>query len=211
MDPTTQQQQLELTNLGVAVDDAVKRFAGKYELYVKTLRKFAADLAEKGITEPQKALAMEAEELRGYVHSLKGVAGNLALNTAYEMLVEVEQSIKEGQTDFVKYEKLYVYLPDLARRITALLNEGETHVHPAGIHPVGDGLARPAGNETEYRQLLTELKENLLIGKASECERLAGLLGKKSWEGGDSALIQQLQQAIDGYDYGKAMEIIDKC
>jgi hypothetical protein len=37
------------------------------------------------------------------------------------------------------------------------------------------------------------------------------LLGKKSWEGGDSSLIQQLQQAIDGYDYGKAMEIVDKC
>jgi HPt (histidine-containing phosphotransfer) domain-containing protein len=204
----TTQQQLELTNLGVAVDDAVKRFAGKYELYVKTLRKFAADLAEKGITEPQKAFAMEAEELRSYVHSLKGVAGNLALGTAYEMLVEVEQSIKEGQTDFVKYEKLYVYLPDLARRIDALLNEGETHVHPAGVHPEG---AYPAGTETEYRQLLAELKENLLLGKASECERLAGLFGKKSWENSDPAQITALQQAIDGYDYGKAMEIVDKC
>jgi HPt (histidine-containing phosphotransfer) domain-containing protein len=201
MENDIKKQQEELTNLGVAVEEAVKRFGGKYELYLKTLRKFTADLAENSIKDPQEARAMEAEELRNYVHSLKGVAGNLALNAAYEMLVEVEQTIKDGNPDYDKYEKLHLYLPDLARKIINLLNVG------AGLAPP----AIPAGSAAEYRQLLASLKENLLFGKANECERLAGELGKKAWENSDSALLQELIKAIDGYDYTKAMEIVDKC
>jgi hypothetical protein len=59
-----EKQKAELTALGVGVAEATARFAGKYELYQKTLRKFAGDIVANGIMEPAKARATEPAELQ---------------------------------------------------------------------------------------------------------------------------------------------------
>jgi HPt (histidine-containing phosphotransfer) domain-containing protein len=191
-----EKQKSELTALGVGVAEATARFAGKYELYQKTLRKFAGDIAANGIMEPAKARATEAAELQKYVHGLKGVAGNLALTTAYQLLVEVEQSIKDGTPDYAKYEALYAYLPETARKISALLAEES------------EAAARTGGTDAEGLTLLTNLSFFLNAGNATECEKLLAQLAAKSWPNLSEEVLGKITKAIEGYDYAGALEII---
>jgi HPt (histidine-containing phosphotransfer) domain-containing protein len=192
-----EKQKEELAALGVGVAEATARFAGKYELYQKTLRKFAADIAANGIMEPEKARATEAAELQKYVHGLKGVTANLAINKAYQLLVEVEQTIKDGAPDYAKYETLYAYLPDAAKKITVILAEDS---EPAA--------AKARGTNEECLPLLTNLSYFLNAGNAAECEKLLAQLSAKSWPNLDEAVLEKITKAIEGYDYAGALEII---
>jgi HPt (histidine-containing phosphotransfer) domain-containing protein len=192
-----EKQKSELTALGVGVAEATARFAGKYELFQKTLRKFAGDIAENGIMEPAKARETEPAELQKYVHGLKGVAGNLALTTAFQLLVEVEQTIKDGAPDYAKYEALYAYLPETARKITAILAEDSA---PAA--------AKAMGTNEECLPLLTNLSYFLNAGNAAECEKILTQLSAKSWPNLSEEVLGKITKAIEGYDYAGALEII---
>jgi len=194
----TKLQQEALVGMGVAVAEATARFAGKYELYIKSLKKFAARTAEEGVMDLGAARAMEAEELRQYVHGLKGVTANLSINDAYKMLVEIEQSIKDGNTDFEKYEKLQNYLPETARNIHALLSADE---------PAAPATAK--GSAADCKILLSELLNHLQMGKAHECERVVARLRSAAWEGMDASLLNGICLAVEGYDYARAMEMIE--
>jgi HPt (histidine-containing phosphotransfer) domain-containing protein len=192
-------QQASLVCLGVHVDDAVRRFAGRYELYLKTLRKFAAEIALNGIMDIEKAKDMEAEELRKYVHGLKGVTANLSLVAANQILIDIEKTIKHGKTDFAKYEEMRNMLPETAKRILEITGKDQE------TGSLGD---RPSGSEAECRELLDKLSTYLSMGKARESEEVITTLNEKTWENIDDTILKEIGKAVDDYDYYGAIEKI---
>jgi hypothetical protein len=119
------------------------------------------------------------------------------LTKAYQLLVEVEQTIKDGAPDYAKYETLYAYLPDTARKIATLLAEDS---EPA--------TAKPKGTNDECLPLLTNLSYFLNAGNASECEKILTQLSAKTWPNLSEEVLEKITKAIEGYDYAKALEII---
>ena len=191
-------QQESLTCLGVNVSDAVLRFGGKYELYIKSLKTFAADIIANGIYDLDCATQMEAENLRKYVHGLKGVTANLSIVDINLLLIEIEQSIKAGRTDFEKYQFFCDIIRKRCQEITDLLGADEV---PA--------VSQGHGTADECRAHLKVLNKFLLMGKAKESEEIVVKLREKLWENTDNDTILKICNAVDGYDYAVAMETID--
>ena len=187
----------ELIILGIDVNDATVRFAGKFELYAKTLKKFAADISKNGIMAIEEAMGMEPEEWRKYIHGLKGITANLSITNINKLLIEVEQSIKDGNPDYGKYREICDSLPALANKIMELF-AGED-----------ENTDKENGSPEECRQLLKMLSAYLLFGKAKECEQVIDQLRAKNWTGIAPDLIEKICNAVEGYDYAKAMEIIN--
>ncbi|MDR2547574.1 MAG: hypothetical protein LBC96_08775 [Lachnospiraceae bacterium] len=201
MSDSTTRQQDALIELGVDVDEATVRFAGKYELYRKSLKKFVAGFVESEMTSIEEAQEMDIEEFRRYLHSMKGVTGNLSITKAYQLFAETEQSAKTGIVDYDKYAQLLDYWPATAKSIFELLTQDEDE-QAAMVN-------LPRGEEAECRQLLAELRGKLLLGKALECERIIKSLSEKEWDNIDKALLKRICQTVDNYEFDMAVEMID--
>lgn len=192
-----------LTELGLNADEAVRRFMGKQELFVKSLKKFATDITTNGVVSIKDAMAMEREDFRKYIHGLKGVTANLSMLKMNALLIEIEQSIKAGNPDFVQYKYFCTAFPQLASEILDLIIAEEGPME-------ANASADIVGGEEECREHLMKLNKFLLLGRAKECEEIITLLRAKTWDYFDANLLKGICDAVDGYDYAKAMEMIDE-
>jgi len=186
-----------LIELGIDADDATRRFNGKFDLFIKSLKKFVNGIVTNGVTSINEVTVMDMEDFRKYIHGLKGVTANLSMVRANTLLIEIEQSIKDGKPDYEKYRFFITMFLEMARLTMAVIESGEAPVKDLEI-----------GSENECCELLTELKEYLAKGLARECEGITAKLRAKSWDYFDSTQISAICNAVDGYDYTTAMEEI---
>lgn len=86
----------KLIESGIDYENAVRRFAGKKELYEKYLAQFAED--------DHMAKAMEALKKKDYqdlleqVHTLKGVVGTLGMTALFQACSKVVDAIRADKT-----------------------------------------------------------------------------------------------------------------
>lgn len=94
-----------LRNHNFDVDGAVERFAGKTDLYDKYIKLFTEEDSYFNLEDAVTNLDYVNMEL--YVHSLKGLAGNLGVNSVYNatcvMLKELRTGDKEKALNLFKY------------------------------------------------------------------------------------------------------------
>lgn len=85
-------QQLDL--LGVDRETAVNRFGGRADLYDKFLYKFLEDPTFGEL----RAAVAAGDAKQGFLaaHTLKGVAGNLSMDTLFRMLHDVVEDLRAG-------------------------------------------------------------------------------------------------------------------
>jgi CheY-like chemotaxis protein len=190
-------QKIRLERLGINVTEATQRFGGKYELFAKSLRKFAADLVINGMMDSAWAAEADLDELRKYIHSLKGVTANLSIKEDNRMLVEMEKTVKAGEPDIGMYQLLQQQLLKTAKGIMLLLGKEEEK-------------KLDSGSWDECAILLSNLNELLLLAKAKECEQLIELIKAKEWENIDAELLDKICGAVEDYDYNKALTILGK-
>lgn len=87
----------ELKNLGVDVDDGLKRVMGKEKLYTKLLGTFVKTIDGQTV-QPDFAVA-ELEETIEKVHSIKGTSGNLSLSPIYDAYTKILGQLRGGQIE----------------------------------------------------------------------------------------------------------------
>lgn len=73
----------------------ISRFAGRRELYYRSLFKFVRELPEENMPFSYYQSVDTMDEARRYIHTLKGVAGNLGMTTFYMAIVEFEKVLKD--------------------------------------------------------------------------------------------------------------------
>ncbi|MDR1686738.1 MAG: Hpt domain-containing protein [Desulfovibrio sp.] len=80
---------------GINVVDGLARVARNKKLYLKLLRKVAADAP--GIKEKMNAAVMSGDlnSLREQAHSIKGSSANLSITDVYAAAQQLEQAAKE--------------------------------------------------------------------------------------------------------------------
>lgn len=84
-----------LAAAGIDADAAVERFMGSEELYLRFLYKFPEDPCCGELREA--AARMDAEEMLRAAHTLKGVCGNLSINSLYELLSRQVELLRMGK------------------------------------------------------------------------------------------------------------------
>lgn len=98
-----------LKNQNFDVDGAIERFAGKSELFEKYIRLF---IQEQSFFQLEDAVKnMNYKEAENNVHALKGLAGNLGINSVYNASSHMLKELRTGDKnkamelfDFVKEE-----------------------------------------------------------------------------------------------------------
>ena len=102
---------LFLKNRNFDVDGTIERFAGNTDLYEKYIRLF---LEEKSYFQLEDAVKnLDYTEAENNVHALKGLAGNLGINSVYNASCLMLKELRTGDKnraielfDFVKEEFL---------------------------------------------------------------------------------------------------------
>ncbi len=84
--------------LGIDHLTGISRFNGKRELYYRSLFKFVRELPEQDAPFSYYQSPDTADEARRYIHTIKGVAGNLGMTTFYNAIVEFEKVLKDLPT-----------------------------------------------------------------------------------------------------------------
>ena len=109
-----------LEEMGMDVDNTVKRFMGNETLYLKFLNKFQADQSVASIQ--QYITEQNAEEAFKSAHTLKGVAANLGLDPIAQHASDIVELFR-GKTQFseVDTDKLATLNEELKNKYDALM------------------------------------------------------------------------------------------
>lgn len=87
----------KLASVGIDYTNAIRRFAGKEDIYDKYLVKFKSDthmeLAEKAFEEQDYSGVLNE------IHTLKGVVGTLGMDALYEACSEVVAAIRANNME----------------------------------------------------------------------------------------------------------------
>ncbi len=189
---------LQVGQTGIEVDEAIRRFGGNFSIYRKTLRRFAGETMENGMPDYNEMMEeTKREEFRRYIHSMKGVTGNLSINQVNKMLQEFEKGLKAEEADKALYKKLKAQLMKTAADVLNILETDQK-------------TGEVAGSENELQKLLGRLQDYLMNGKANESEKLAEELRKKKWAGVSQEETDAICEAVEGYDYQKAIDLIKR-
>ncbi len=87
----------ELRDLGVDIDEGLKRFMNNEALYERMLGKFSDAAAKQNVME-----CFEKGDLDGAVekaHTLKGVTGNLSITPLYKGYTDIVALLRGGKPD----------------------------------------------------------------------------------------------------------------
>ncbi|MEG2522638.1 MAG: Hpt domain-containing protein [Lachnospiraceae bacterium] len=93
-------QQLEA--IGIDYEEGIQRFAGKANLYEKYLVKFLEDTNFYGLEQALKV--KDYEQAYMYAHTLKGVAGNLSMNTFHQSLITFVDYLRHHNLEAIEEE-----------------------------------------------------------------------------------------------------------
>lgn len=94
-----------LADGGIDVKDALERFSGSENLFIKVLNKFLNDTNFNSYT--KNLAGADIINAERSVHALKGIAGNLGINEVYKLSAEIDSQLKEGKIpDAVEQDKL---------------------------------------------------------------------------------------------------------
>lgn len=97
---------VELCAAGVDVDDAIARFAGNTDLFVKFICRFPENL---DFTAMRSAVDEGDEEsFHRYMHTLKGVAGNLGVMKVYNATEQLLVELRENKLKNIELLKKYL-------------------------------------------------------------------------------------------------------
>ena len=97
-----------LNNYGIDYDSAVERFMGNQKLYERLLKEF---IIENEFTKAAEALEKkEYEKAYSFIHSMKGITGNLSINRLYEKCCKVVEVLVKKE-----YEKVSESFDSLMR------------------------------------------------------------------------------------------------
>jgi HPt (histidine-containing phosphotransfer) domain-containing protein len=99
-----------LEKYGIDTKSGIARFSGNQTLYEKFLKRF---LDDKNFEKLQAALETDnIEEAYTAAHTIKGVAGNLSIDSVYNASMPLNEVLKSGDLQtakilFVDFRKLY--------------------------------------------------------------------------------------------------------
>jgi HPt (histidine-containing phosphotransfer) domain-containing protein len=180
---------------GMDIKKGLERVNNNRELYLRILQRFLFSVSAFQKKTNELLQNKKAEEIKTLLHSLKGVSGNLGATRVYEKLAETEKAFAHG-------------IPEDAQGIINELNGLLETFRKSVIMVIGKEphSVKPPKEKTDVKTLLTDLekmKQRFEDNDAEGCEIFNKLYPKLL----DIAETKLLKNAVDQYDFDKAIEI----
>ncbi|MGN0649027.1 MAG: Hpt domain-containing protein [Oscillospiraceae bacterium] len=96
-----------LTEVGINVEEAVKRCAGNEALYAGMVKRFVEEESYRNLV--IAAENHDEKQMLSVAHTLKGLCGILSLTPLYELLCELVVLLKNGEND-----KAFALMPEIS-------------------------------------------------------------------------------------------------
>jgi CheY-like chemotaxis protein len=201
--PVSTGDELKLPEIeGVDVRNGLRRVAGNVGLYRELLNQFATKQASAS---QQIATALESGD-RGLAerlaHSLKGVAGNIGINSVLDSAGRLERAIRDSHSD----------VQSLIKELSALLERRVQGIQQALKLPAYVGETIEAQHTSDSSATLAAIARLRRLLETNDADApgaystLAQLLKGKV----DTARLNALSAAVNGFDFdGALVELVE--
>ncbi|MFA9465893.1 MAG: Hpt domain-containing protein [Velocimicrobium sp.] len=109
----------ELKAVGINLESGLARFVGNESLFIDFLKKFPYDSTyskvEEELNQNNSVAAYKA------AHTLKGVAGNLSLDSLYQQMNPLVESLRKGKIEDAKSQ--FCFVKECYSEIVTVLND----------------------------------------------------------------------------------------
>ncbi|KUJ72779.1 PAS domain-containing protein [Thiomicrospira sp. WB1] len=183
---------------------------GNQVLYDKLLQDVAQQLADDYASLATDLMALQSDDTQGMQsiqplnHSLKGVAGNLALTRLFEISKTIDQSLKalrKPDSDVIQ-----AFAQALAATRAALAERKSGATTSAGeavSHQPTNASALSGEQHARLQALLSKIQHNEFLDESDLEAHFAGLPGPEV-----SALKTQLNDCLDAFEFEQAAEAL---
>lgn len=188
---------------GLQLDVALQRLGGNRGLLRKLLQRFRDSQADVAGAVRAALDAGDHEESVRLAHTLKGLAGNIGANHLMHLAAELEAALRHQQQDVITQALLQV-----EQAVATLVADLAVYQDSDSGQLAGASAAVTELPEALRSGLLT-LQQLVADDDGAAGEQLASLVPALQ-SAGLTALAASLQQAIDGYDYDKALQYLNE-
>ncbi len=189
---------------GIDVESSLIRVGGNRKLYKKLLIEFRDDYSNS-FHDIKTALNNDnLEEAERFVHSIKGVAGNLGINKLHKIASDLEAGIRKRETD--RYDiMLKKYSKELSKLLTTLkdLEPEEDRYKKEGVSDT------QATSSDELVELLEGLVPHIKARKPKKCASAIEQISRLSWPDHLGKKVKELIKLIGRYKFKEAETIAE--
>jgi polar amino acid transport system substrate-binding protein len=182
---------------GIDIDEGINRFGGKRNAYFRTINKFASDLTIEKLKFEDFYAQEKVNENAKFIHTLKGVSGNLSIKKVYNKTVLLEKSFLDGTLDENTFLEWINICTEVKKDILA--------VHP--IKQVKNG--KKIGSRIDFSTCLTSLRKALEHYSASACEEFLETLRGSTWDNVPDDFLEELCKSIEDYEFEYALNLLN--
>jgi len=195
---------------GFDLDDGLKRLLGNDKLYKKLLLNFAGSYSSVTHDIRRALDSADYENAHQLVHSLKGVAANLAAVQLLEATIELEKLVKYAHTDAPpEPESIDSKLAVLESALDQALDAVETlKAGDEGINTENQADLSTATTVNVDNEAIRRLREAAEMGDVTEVVSLADEIA--SQENGFSPYSAKIAQLADDFDFDGILRLIDR-
>jgi two-component system, sensor histidine kinase and response regulator len=191
---------------GVDLSLGLQRMAGNRELYSRILKIFGSkyrDLPNQILQAIHQDNFQQAADL---THGIKGIAGNIGAQQAYETLQQLETALKKRESDDYQkwYRKANEQVGSVFTAIDAWVANLEACRNAADIAGESDGLRDVALDKNEAQKTIEDLKGYLSDYNPDALELLTRLEGLT--QGRHREELRKIRELVDELEFEAALD-----
>jgi len=206
---TAQEQDDELLYIeGIDVTTGLSRVAGKKDVYIRLLQRFAVNYS--GIPEDIELMVKENryDELARYVHTFAGVSGNLGMDAIYHDAQRISTQLKQivgGRPVTEEFKASIMALPARVLKQVNLINNSMRSM------PVKQTkrIASEAEPQADYALTIRKLMDMVQNADGKANEYCAYVISNYNHSPSKLAALKDALDALNDYDFEKALRLID--
>jgi two-component system sensor histidine kinase/response regulator len=187
----------------IDIDGGLRRLGGNHQLYFNLLKEFAVKYLHAG-TDIKRALDRgQLEQAQRLTHNLKGVTGNLSINSIYQAAKNLEADIKTKPIHRV-IEQVNHLQKTLARTIITIEKLDSAEFGPSSEK------CRPEAKQVDLSELQSHLRElnMLLCNRNFKAVHQMGKIKSLLPATADEEDISKLEQEIDRLNFESSKKIL---
>ena len=192
----------------IDISSGLKRVAGNKELFKKLLQEFYADYADAANTVKEALSKGDTVYAKQFVHTLKGVAGNMGATDLHIAVRELELEI--GENTFEEQNALLNNFEDSLKQVLQSIKNidfGQVEEESQSFTMSSEPPSLTLADVSKIVQLLVEFADLLAEGDAETAERLNSLK-EYLWGFGIEKQVKLLEKQINKYDFEDAQQTL---
>jgi CheY-like chemotaxis protein len=183
---------------GIDIEDGINRFGGKRDAYFRTIFKFVSDLNIETLNFEDFYAQANINENAKFIHTLKGVSGNLSIRKIYNKTVLLEKKFIDRTLD----ENTFIEWIDICTEVKKDI---------LAVHLIKkEKNVKRIGSSKEFSVCLTSLKTALEHYSASACEEYLETLRGSTWVNVPDIFLEELCKSIEDYEFEYALNLLSK-